>query len=461
MTDNLDADNITDIMKFYGRKNELKIIRRWFLAVEKGTVFTSIIGRRRIGKTRLWLEAAGNQKNSLYLFCLPGTLKKTFDQVEPQLYEAGFTAVPHDLTQFFKAASLLLSKGKRLIIFFDEVQNLFLDDKSDLFLFQQYIDEFRRKNYPCLIVFCGSVRTLLHDILFEEHSPVYGRLDQAIHLEPLGFSVLKQMLKDNGIIEPEQQLRLFTMFGKNPRFYEILIQFNLLDAPTEEILRQGWLGLTGLFSDELHKMLLPELKKFSHVYSGILAGIAKGVQDSAEIATMAGINATSLGNYIPFLTNTLDLVYKEIPVTEKHNSKNTRYVIKDPFILFWYRYMERNKALLEMGQTLQVMKQITDDLPNLEGKILEMIFREKILEKPPMPFDVAGAVFKNRNQIEIDFLLANEKENKIYAYEIKRGQVNKKTELNKLISKVSRLRFKSIHLKEPDITGKILTMKDI
>ena len=44
-------------MKFYGRKEELATIDGWFRAVEKGALFTAIVGRRRIGKTRLWLEA--------------------------------------------------------------------------------------------------------------------------------------------------------------------------------------------------------------------------------------------------------------------------------------------------------------------------------------------------------------------------------------------------------------------
>jgi hypothetical protein len=68
--------------------------------------------------------------------------------------------------------------------------------------------------------------------------------------------------------------------------------------------------ITGLFSDELNKMLLHEFKKHSHVYAGILL--------------------------------------------------------------------------------------------NLEGRILE---------NSPLDFDVAGSVFKNRKQIEIDFLLANQKQN--------------------------------------------------
>jgi hypothetical protein len=251
------------------------------------------------------------------------------------------------------------------------------------------------------------------------------------------------------------------MFGTNPRFYEILVQFNLLRSSTKKLLEQGWLGLTGLFSDELNKMLLPELKKLSHVYSGILSAMAKGIQDANEIASHAGIHATSLANYLPFLLEDLDLVEKEIQVTERSNSKLSRYRIKDPFILFWYRYVQKNMALLEMRQTSSVARKIADDLPNLEGRVLEMIFREKILAQPPMEFDVAGSVFKNREGIEIDFLLASQKANRVHAYEIKRGKVNRDAELNRLISKTARLTFKSIKLHNPQITGEVLNLEDM
>jgi len=108
----------------------------WFKAAGKGALFTAIVGRRRTGKTRLWLEASKKMNNCLYLFCLPGPFKKTLDQVEPQLYALGFTSMPQDLTQFFKAVSLFLSKGETLTIFFDEVQNLFLEERGELALFQ-------------------------------------------------------------------------------------------------------------------------------------------------------------------------------------------------------------------------------------------------------------------------------------------------------------------------------------
>ena len=108
-----------------------------------------------------------------------------------------------------------------------------------------------------------------------------------------------------------------------------------------------------------------------------------------------------------------------------------------------------------------VVRKIADDLPNLEGRELEMIFREKILARPPMEFDVAGSVFKNREGIEIDFLLASQKANRIHAYEINRGKVNRDTELNRLISKTARLSFKSIKLHNPHITGEVLNLDDM
>jgi hypothetical protein len=435
------------MIKFYGREKELSIISRWFKAAKHESLFTAIIGRRRIGKTRLWIEASQEQENSLYLFCLPGPLNRTLEQVEPRLYELGFTSIPQDLTQFFKGSEIILSKGQRLTIFFDEVQNLFLENKDDLALFQYYIDDFKRKRYPFMLVFCGSVRTLLHKILFEQHSPLYGRLDQNLQLKPLGFYTLRQLFYDHNIIKPEQHLRLFSMFGTNPRFYEIMAQFNLIKSTTRKILEEGWLGLTGLFSDELNKMLLPELKRQSHVYSGILSAMAKGIQDATEIANQAGINSTSLANYLPFLLHDLDLV--------------TRYRIKDPFILFWYRYVQKNLALLELGQSGRVLQNIVDDLPNHEGRVLEMIFREKVLSNPPIDFDIAGSVFKNKEKIEIDFLLASQKSNRIHAYEIKRGRIDRKSELNRLIGKTARLNFKSIKLHHPQITGEVLNLQDI
>ena len=56
---------------------------------------------------------------------------------------------------------------------------------------------------------------------------------------------------------------------------------------------------------------------------------------------------------------------------------------------------------------------------------------------------------------------AAQKDNHIYAYEIKSGRVNRDAELNRLIGKAARLTFKSIKLHNPQITGEVLNLEDM
>ena len=102
-----------------------------------------------------------------------------------------------------------------------------------------------------------------------------------------------------------------------------------------------------------------------------------------------------------------------------------------------------------------------DDVLIQGGDFTEKAGYEGILAQPPMEFDVAGSVFKNRQGIEIDFLLASQKANRVHAYEIKRGMVNRGAELNRLIGKAARLTFKSIKLHNPQITGEVLNLGDM
>ena len=51
-------------MKFYDRKKEIEILRRNWEKSAKHSLFTVMIGRRRIGKTLLLLKTEQEQRNS-------------------------------------------------------------------------------------------------------------------------------------------------------------------------------------------------------------------------------------------------------------------------------------------------------------------------------------------------------------------------------------------------------------
>jgi hypothetical protein len=84
------------MIEFYGRDKELKVIDSWYEASRKGTLFTAIIGRRRIGKTRLWIEASNKKRNSLYLFCLPGPFVQPGMTVHGNVQQVGRNIIMGD-----------------------------------------------------------------------------------------------------------------------------------------------------------------------------------------------------------------------------------------------------------------------------------------------------------------------------------------------------------------------------
>ena len=54
-------------MKFYDREKEFEILRRNWVRSERESLFTVMMGRRRIGKTALLLRTQ-NEQRMLYLY---------------------------------------------------------------------------------------------------------------------------------------------------------------------------------------------------------------------------------------------------------------------------------------------------------------------------------------------------------------------------------------------------------
>ena len=128
-----------------------------------------------------------------------------------------------------------------MTIFFDEVQNLFQEETGELALFQHYVDDFKRKQYRCLIVFCGSVRTLLHKILFDEHSPLYGRIDQKTTWSPLGFMCLGISLLIMQFINRNSGSGSSVCSAQTPVFMKFSYNLISLKQPRRKYLRKaGW-----------------------------------------------------------------------------------------------------------------------------------------------------------------------------------------------------------------------------
>lgn len=163
-----------------------------------------------------------------------------------------------------------------------------------------------------------------------------------------------------------------------------------------------------------------ELKEIAR-YNSILSAISSGKHTFKEISDYSGIETSNISYYIDNLSRLLDLTVATDPVGGK--KKSGRYAIKDNFFRFWYRFIFRNHASLEVSTTDMVMNIIMKHLNNYLAFAFEDIVRELFvhynggtIKGHSIKFSTIGAWW-NRTGDEIDICALGD--GKMYLGEVK------------------------------------------
>lgn len=154
--------------EFINRQAELEYLEAEYAKADFR--FISIIGRRRLGKTRLIREFLENKPNSSFLLIPELNDSQARLEIAMNLHQnfgLSFFGTPHweDIfEQLFQ-----YSRQHRIILVFDEFQR-FLGINKDIFSkMQRYIDEYGSDSQMFLLV-CGSSIGMMHSI-FDHASP--------------------------------------------------------------------------------------------------------------------------------------------------------------------------------------------------------------------------------------------------------------------------------------------------
>ena len=110
-------------MKFYNRENELQILQFIESASRQGSKMSMIIGRRRIGKTRLILESL-REVPYLYLFVARKEEKLLCEEFSNQIKETLGINIYGEISRFKDIFALLMDYSERqpLSLIIDEFQ---------------------------------------------------------------------------------------------------------------------------------------------------------------------------------------------------------------------------------------------------------------------------------------------------------------------------------------------------
>lgn len=425
-------------MKFYNRTTEIAELQRIKgMAYDDHSKLTVITGRRRIGKTSLILNAL---KDDVIIYLFVGR-KSEADlcnvfcaEIERQLS----VFVPK-MDSFVAVFRFLLEQGKnqKFTLVIDEFQEFININESVYSDIQNYWDQYRSTSNINFIV-SGSIYSLMTKIFQDKKEPLFGRADAMIKLSPFTTSVLKEIMRDyKPDYTNDELLALYTYTGGVPKYVELLVDNKAL---TIQKMIKYVSQSDSPFIDEGRNLLIQEFGKKYGNYFSILDAISSGINTQSQIEAFMG--EKSIGGQLNKLETVYEVIKKQRPLFAKEGSQTVRYEVSDNFLRFWFRYIERNRTLIELGNYEGLSRLITEDYTTYSGKTLKLYFKQKMQES--CEYKAIDSWWESKgSQNEIDIVAIKIDNRKAFVAEVKRQKKNFKPQL--LEAKIEFLKTKVLN----------------
>ena len=402
-------------MDFINRENELFLLGETHERSLRSAQMTVIVGRRRIGKTSLAIKAF---ENKLYLYFFISRKNESLlcqDFLEEIGNKLKLPALG-EYTSFSRLFELLLvtSQNQPFTLIIDEFQE-FLHINPAIFGDMQNLWDRYKATARLNLVISGSVYSLMKKIFENSKEPLFGRANERIYLKPFNVSVIKNLVAGiNSHHKPEDLLAFYTITGGVAKYVEHFAdkQRITLRKMLDEIFREN-----SLLADEGMNLLIEEFGRDYTTYFSILSLISSSKTSRSEIESILGKNA---GGYLEKLENDYSIIRKVKPVLAKPGSKAQKYFIEDNFLGFWFRFIYKNKAALEIGNYSYARSIAERDFESFSGPYLEKYFREKLALSGD--YSLIGRYWEKGNQNEIDIVAVNDNEKRILFAEVKRNK---------------------------------------
>lgn len=437
-------------MKFYNREKELETLdRNWELSRRK-SLFTVLMGRRRIGKTALLLHSA-RKRTMLYLYVSKDNEHVLVEKFQKAAEKELGLHIYGNLETFAQFFEQIMKYGREhhFTLVFDEFQNFLKVNPAIPSHIQDIWDRYHNESMVNFIA-CGSIFSMMHKIFDNEDEPLYGRKDCNIKLKPFRIEVIKQILYDhNKTYEAEDLLCLYMLTGGVAKYIGQLMDAG---ATTKSKMLQWVTNVGSPYLTEGTELIMSEFGRDYSNYLSILQIIASGMTVQNQIDNIIGKNT---GSYLKNLDDDYNYIHKLQPMFSKPGSRNIRWYIDDCFLRFWFRFILPNQGLVEMERNDLLLELIEKDYCDYTGLVLEQYFRQKISEEEHVT--EVGNYWDRNGRNEIDVIALDNINKTAFIAEVKRN--SERYRENLLHDKVETIRKELGKYKNIKITG--LSMKDM
>lgn len=340
-----------------GRKKEISVLKEALNSNKAEMV--AIIGRRRVGKTYL-IDTI--YKDHL-IFKQTGVRKastedqlRTFTNTLQELTNKKIDAPKDWLDAFYilkKHVKPLISKKKKVVLFFDELSWLATPDSNFLDYLGHFWNDWAYQQ-NLVIVLCGSASSWIIKKVINDKGGLHNRITRYLHLKPFTLKETEEYLQAKQINFTKYQIvQLYMAFGGIPLYLEAIKKGKSAIQNINDIC----FSETGLLNKEFHRLYAALFDKADQHIAIIraLASKQKGLSRK-EIINIAKVpNGSSTSIVLEELEQS-DFIMAYQPYKKKKKGKIYRLI--DEYSLFYLKFIE-STAYSGDGTFLQLSDQQT------------------------------------------------------------------------------------------------------
>jgi len=384
--------------RFINRDRELNSLNEQYAA--DGASFVVVYGRRRVGKTTLIREFISD-KPALYFHTSEESDTENRKEFARSLAE--FTGNKRDgavtYENWYDVVSVFSEyecEAKKIIVI-DELPYLVRSNTAIPSILQKIWDtDLQHKNI--MLILCGSLIHMMEQYTLNYGSPLYGRRTGQIKVKQIDFQYYSEFYND---LSYRDLIEHYAVTGGIPRYIELFAgKGNLFSKIERSILEKD-----SMLYEEPEFLLKHEVEEIGN-YMSIVKSIASGNHRLSKIGADIGIKQTSLPKYLKTLMD-LDILEREVPITESNpeRRKTSLYQVKDNFLRFWFNFVYKERARLELNQIDSVMARIkTNFIDNHVAFIYENVCRSELWrlnKEKVLSFSKLGRWWNSKEEIDI------------------------------------------------------------
>lgn len=223
-----------------------------------------------------------------------------------------------------------------------------------------------------VVILAGSQQSMMRSLVSSEGA-LYGRPTRALHLRPFDYYHAGQFAR---AWPPEDRVRLYAVAGGIPDYLE---EFDAARPLRDELLRVAYSPAGRLFR-EAPDLLRAEFNE-PRTYETVLRAIANGYLSPGDVAAQAGLGAAN--RVTPYLDRLMELgiVERRVPPPEAGlpRSRNSQYVIADPYLRFYFALLDPWRSAIQAGQGAAVLaQQWGEEFDRLVSRTFEEVARQHL-----------------------------------------------------------------------------------